>query len=475
MKKTLGFKFNKGLHLFITTVLLVGLTVIGVPAPTASAAATVEVLGVTDYIIPTTGQRAAGDQTIAITNAVAAGSTILVAVQEENHPDGSSPIVGDTANGTYTRLITQQSSTARDYQSVYAIYNSTALTAGTVITIDQQGSGPPSWIQARAIEIIGLADNPLDQTASAGGQHRAGEYGMDSGSTAATTQADELLIGSFGWGNGTRYATEGSGWTFASGPSSVNSNATNGIVMIQYREVSSTGTYNAEATMSEEAWWNAIILTFKLAPSTDFGDAPDPTYPTLLASTGASHILGSNVYLGACVDHEPDGQPSADATGDDLGVGAPVFGTCAGTNDENGVVFTSALYAGSTANVTVTASAGCTLSAWVDFNGDGDWEETNEDIFPGGQALAAGDNPLSFPIPAGAVAGITYARFRCTTDGVVSYTGQASDGEVEDYQVTIQEAESIPALSGWGGIIFVVLLLSTAFIAIRRRRRFDHD
>ena len=31
----------------------------------------------------------------------------------------------------------------------------------------------------------------------------------------------------------------------------------------------------------------------------DFGDAPDPTYPTMLASDGAHHVLGSTLHLGA--------------------------------------------------------------------------------------------------------------------------------------------------------------------------------
>ena len=36
----------------------------------------------------------------------------------------------------------------------------------------------------------------------------------------------------------------------------------------------------------------------------DYGDAPDPTYPTLLASGGASHLLGSGLLLGAAVNAE---------------------------------------------------------------------------------------------------------------------------------------------------------------------------
>ncbi len=170
----------------------------------------------------------------------------------------------------------------------------------------------------------------------------------------------------------------------------------------------------------------------------DLGDAPGPNYPTLLASTGASHVLGSDVYLGACVDAEEDGQPSASADGDDMTTGSTVFGACAGNDDEDGVIFfTSVLRIGETANVDVVANAPCDLNAWIDFNADGDWADADETIFSG-QSLMAGTNSLSFAIPETAVVGDTYARFRCTTDGAVGFTGPASDGEVEDYQVTIQ-------------------------------------
>jgi uncharacterized repeat protein (TIGR01451 family) len=87
--------------------------------------------------------------------------------------------------------------------------------------------------------------------------------------------------------------------------------------------------------------------------------------------------------------------------------------------------------------VDVAANASCTLSAWIDFSGDGDWLDAGESLFPGGTALAAGNNSLNFAVPGGAAPGTTAARFRCTTDGEVPFAGEASDGEVEDYTVTI--------------------------------------
>jgi uncharacterized repeat protein (TIGR01451 family) len=170
----------------------------------------------------------------------------------------------------------------------------------------------------------------------------------------------------------------------------------------------------------------------------DFGDAADPTFLTIFASDGARHLLGSGVYLGACVDSELDGQPGASAEGDDLALGLQAFGTCAvAGDDEDGVLFTAQLIAGTMPGVDVVANEACILSAWIDFNRDGDWTDPGEDLFPGGTPLAAGTNSLSFSVPAAVASGSAFARFRCTTDGPVALTGQASDGEVEDYVVTL--------------------------------------
>jgi uncharacterized repeat protein (TIGR01451 family) len=172
----------------------------------------------------------------------------------------------------------------------------------------------------------------------------------------------------------------------------------------------------------------------------DFGDAP-AAYATAFAANGPRHLLGSGVYLGACVDSELDGPPSAGAGADDLTAGIQTFGTCAAAgDDEDGVVFPAPLVAGQPANAEVTASAPCTLSAWADWNADGDFADAGENLAPGGAALAAGVNPLAFPVPAAAVPGATVTRFRCTTAGAVTPVGQAPDGEVEDHPATAQAA-----------------------------------
>jgi len=167
----------------------------------------------------------------------------------------------------------------------------------------------------------------------------------------------------------------------------------------------------------------------------DLGDAP-VGFPTTLAEDGARHFQDGITYLGSCVDVESDGQPSSNATGDDLSASDPgsVIGTCADGDDEDGVVLTSTLVPSLTATLEVTASNVCVLSAWMDFNGDGDWSTPGDDLFPGGQTLTAGVNPLTIEVPDTATLGAEVAaRFRCTTTGPLGFTGQADNGEVEDY------------------------------------------
>lgn len=159
----------------------------------------------------------------------------------------------------------------------------------------------------------------------------------------------------------------------------------------------------------------------------DFGDAPG-AYGTLSASDGARHAIVPNVWLGIGIDADADGQPGADALGDDND----------GGDDEDGVVFISLVIPGDPATVKVTASIAGFLDAWVDFNFDGDWSDDGECIFAG-IPVALGANTLTFNVPATTPTGITYSRFRFSTTGNLGWLGFASDGEVEDYRVFILE------------------------------------
>lgn len=169
----------------------------------------------------------------------------------------------------------------------------------------------------------------------------------------------------------------------------------------------------------------AFVITGAYSELWDFGDAPDPTYPTLWASNGARH-MPSPFFMGALVDQEPDGQPNIGASGDDDNL----------MDDEDGVVFLTKLVPGQMASVQVMCSLNGILDAWIDFNGDGDWNDAGEQIFVA-LPVAAGPNVLPFFVPANTTLDRTYARFRFHSfPGGLAPTGPWVNGEVEDYPVS---------------------------------------
>ena len=181
-----------------------------------------------------------------------------------------------------------------------------------------------------------------------------------------------------------------------------------------------------ENTNYNVATANALI---NVVAAFDYGDAPS-AYPVLNVDEGARHVVG-DLTLGASVDLDADGQPSANADAD---------------NDDGVALLADAVVdrsSSTTASFLVTASGESKLDAWIDFNADGAWDDVNEKIYDG-VSLTAGENTLGYTVPAGASASGVAARFRLSTAGGLSPIGEASDGEVEDYIVTLLDGSNSP-------------------------------
>jgi hypothetical protein len=163
-------------------------------------------------------------------------------------------------------------------------------------------------------------------------------------------------------------------------------------------------------------------------PPRDWGDAP-ASYPTLMVNNGARHNIVYGYNLGSFIDAEDDGQPSITAKLDDQ----------TDLADEDGVTFTSTLYAGQLVNIVVTATGAGFLSGWIDYNNNGSWADIGDAIFTD-LAIGAGVNNIVIPLGnvSSPIAYTTYARFRFSSQSVANYDGLAVDGEVEDYQITIE-------------------------------------
>ncbi|MFA6956913.1 MAG: SdrD B-like domain-containing protein [Thermoanaerobaculia bacterium] len=194
----------------------------------------------------------------------------------------------------------------------------------------------------------------------------------------------------------------------------------------------------------------------------DYGDAPDPSYPTLLAFAGARHhvLQSSNPTLGASADAENDATQGASATGDDT----------TGSDDEDGVTLPGTLIVGTSSAIGLSAGAtGGVVSCWIDFNRNGSWGDVGEQVVTDLALAGSASTNEAFTVPAGASPGTTYARCRIASIGGLAVTGEAADGEVEDHATTIAaENPSIgigmcfvsqtpdPAMPGRGDVTFDV-------------------
>ncbi len=190
-----------------------------------------------------------------------------------------------------------------------------------------------------------------------------------------------------------------------------------------------------------------------LAGDLDFGDAPDidsgtgpGNYATLAEHGGPSHVVSSALRIGTSSDPEDVARPNLNADGDDFEPGI--------ADDEDGVrnpsldlsftVTSSPAVSVIVNNITGKAA---TLYGWVDFNGDGTFDNTTERA----SAQVGGDQAekgffiqeaveLQFPQLLTSFHGTTYARFRLgfSDDAAAANpTGAAGIGEVEDYEAQI--------------------------------------
>lgn len=169
----------------------------------------------------------------------------------------------------------------------------------------------------------------------------------------------------------------------------------------------------------------------------DFGDLPNGVYLTSGAGA-ASHTIVSNLYLGAGPpDSEADGVPTGIATGDDSN----------GVDDEDSIP-TSLLVIDNNATtllpVTLVNNTGATarICAYVDYNADGDFADTNEGPLTGAtgiaitssaaiQTIALSLAPANLGTPANA-----RLRVRLTSSGTCDFDSALGNGEVEDYLLT---------------------------------------
>jgi hypothetical protein len=177
----------------------------------------------------------------------------------------------------------------------------------------------------------------------------------------------------------------------------------------------------------------------------DWGDLPDTgagtdllNYETTAANNGPYHVIVSGLFLGASVDEETDGQASSDALGDGADEDAFVFGS--NLNLVPGITISLPI------NITNMTGSTAHFEMWIDWNGDGDFDDTGEMVANLSDDTAGdfGQTHVVFTIPAGAtIDQLIGVRARLSnTDNMTPYGLQLS-GEVEDYLIQIKCAPKV--------------------------------
>jgi gliding motility-associated-like protein/uncharacterized repeat protein (TIGR01451 family) len=179
----------------------------------------------------------------------------------------------------------------------------------------------------------------------------------------------------------------------------------------------------------------------------DMGDAPD-SYTTLAASNGPVHVLNPKLQIGAINTGEIDAHIVAAGSSANLPNGDPSDDGLPSPNPLPPLTTATTLY-NVTLPVTNTTGVTANLAGWIDFNRNNvfDADEYTIITVPNGATTATlswlnASSLITGNGINGINGGLTYARFRLTTDplGSASINGVASDGEVEDYSCTINRA-----------------------------------
>jgi len=222
--------------------------------------------------------------------------------------------------------------------------------------------------------------------------------------------------------------------------------ASNTTVVTGTNSVNRTITFTVPAGASLGTAGIRVRLTSVSSPGPDgtdgIGEVED--YVTIIGTNsdhgdhdgypGASSLMNSKLRIGALVDAE--GAPNADstATGDDI----------TGVDDEDGVTLPASLMLGAassmTVNVTNTTGSSAYLNAWIDYNRNGLFSDSGEQIASNTvitTGTSGANRTLNFTVPSSASPGETGVRVRLTSVSSPGSDGADGTGEVEDYTVTL--------------------------------------
>lgn len=256
--------------------------------------------------------------------------------------------------------------------------------------------------------------------------------GEDPDAFTVTTPATGGGTLSYQWQSSTVDCT--TGFTDIAGATSATYDSPNNIIMDTYFRVITTSANASCATGTCADTSNCLTIS---TVQCDWGDLPDTSsmttiqdYQTNGENDGPVHVITPGLSIGMTVDVEDGGQASMDGLADG--------------SDEDGFSFPSTLDINPGGTLTLpidvinTTGTTAHLEIWIDWNGDGDFDDPGEMIanLSDDGAGDFGQTSISIPVPSD-VETDTQIGFRARLSHTDDMTpnGRVDSGEVEDYLI----------------------------------------
>ena len=277
--------------------------------------------------------------TLAATITSTAGDLLVVTATLRGVSTFAGTAVTDSASDTYSTVLTKASGT--NVTGMFYAANAAAVTSVTV-----HASGTATMV-ATVQEFAGVSTSaPLDVDVGA----TASSTAPNSGTSATTTQAAEVVVASIGWNGTATISGPTSGYTTnAVHQSNVASLVDN--EQSAYKVVSATGTQAYAATLSSTFVWSDILATFKSG-----------SYASAILGNGPSFYYRLDESSGSTMaDSSGNGRNGTYGSGFTYGIAGALSGDSDTAVEPNGHLVGTET---ATAGEPIGASA-VTLEGWV--------------------------------------------------------------------------------------------------------------